>query len=224
MSDILLRDCGSVCNDFSCTIGNWSAEKPGPGVEAENIMHIVCSECDRSLKSGGTQCETCGRWVPNRCGNVKAHLAKSGKWICDKCRSKRLRLLEEKLQNALLQFDDLTRRNKTLEEQLRLAAAGRAVGRRDTVLGHLRGGGCLVLGDSIIQNVVNEYSDVKFECFPGIRTERLHRVIKNRDLGRPDTVVIHVGTNDLRTRNLEYVMWDVYDVVNTAKLSFQQPE
>ena len=92
--------------------------KPGPGVEAENIMQIVCSECDRNLKSGGTQCDTWGRWFHNSCGSVKAHLAKSGKWISDKSRSKRLRLLEEKLQNALLQIDHLTRKNKALEEQL----------------------------------------------------------------------------------------------------------
>jgi hypothetical protein len=75
--------------------------KSGPGVEAENIMQIAWSECDRNLKSGGTQYDTCGRWFHNSCGNVKVHLAKSGKWICDKSRSKRLRLLEEKLQNAL---------------------------------------------------------------------------------------------------------------------------
>ena len=66
---------------------------------------------------------------------------------------------------------------------------------------------------------------MKFECFPGIRTDQLHRVIENRDLASPDTVVIRVGTNDLRgTRNLDYVMGDVYDLVNTAKLSFQHPE
>jgi hypothetical protein len=47
-------------------------------------------------------------------------VAESGKLICGKCRSERLRLLEEKLQNALLQIDDLTRKNKALEEQLRL--------------------------------------------------------------------------------------------------------
>jgi hypothetical protein len=74
-------------------------------------------------------------------------VAESGKWICDKCRSERLRLLEEKLQNALLEIDNLTRKKKTLEEQLRLAAAEREVGRQDTVPGHLKGGQCLVLGD-----------------------------------------------------------------------------
>jgi hypothetical protein len=59
-------------------------------------------------------------------------VAESWKWICDNCKSKRLRLLQEKLQNALLQIDGLTRKNKALEEQLQLATAGREVGKRDT--------------------------------------------------------------------------------------------
>jgi hypothetical protein len=62
---------------------------------------------------------------------------------------------------------------------------------------------------------------MKVECFPGIRTEQLERVIEKRDLRSPDSVVIHVGTNDLRrTGNLDYVMEDVYDLVNTAKFKF----
>jgi hypothetical protein len=32
-----------------------------------------------------------------------------------------------------IKIDELTRKNKALEEQLRLATAGRKVGRRDTV-------------------------------------------------------------------------------------------
>ena len=56
------------------------------------------------------------------------------KLVCDKCKSERLRLLQEKdkLQNALLQIDDVTKKNKALQEQLQLATAGREVGRRDT--------------------------------------------------------------------------------------------
>jgi len=50
--------------------------------------------------------------------------------------------------------------------------------------------------------------------------EQLHSVIENRDLGNPD-VIIHVGKNDLRrTGNLDYVMGDVYDLVNMAKTKF----
>jgi hypothetical protein len=67
-------------------------------------------------------------------------------------------------------------------------------------------------------NVGTEYSGRKVECFPGIIMEELHRVFEKRYLGSPDTVVIHVGTNDLRrTENLDYFMGDVYDLVNTAK-------
>jgi len=73
-------------------------KNPGPGVQAEKIMQVLCSWCDRNLKSG-TQSDMCGHWFHNSCGgNVKVQVVKSGKWICDKCRSDRLRLLEEKLQ------------------------------------------------------------------------------------------------------------------------------
>jgi hypothetical protein len=34
-------------------------QNPGPVVEGENIVQVLCSGCDRILKSG-TQCET---WV-----------------------------------------------------------------------------------------------------------------------------------------------------------------
>ena len=136
-----------------------------------------------NLKSG-TQCNTCGCWFHNSYGNIKAQVAESRKWICGKCRSEKLRLLEEKLQDALLQIDDLTRKNKALEKQLRLATAGREVGRRDMVLGDYKGGECLVLGELIIWSVGTECSDMKVECFPGIRTEQLHGVIEYRDLGR----------------------------------------
>jgi hypothetical protein len=51
-------------------------------------------------------------------------VAESGKWICDKCRLERLRLLEEKLQNALLQTDDLPRKKKDDWQQLDGKLAG----------------------------------------------------------------------------------------------------
>jgi hypothetical protein len=64
---------------------------------------------------------------------------------------------------------------------------------------------------------------VKVQCFPGIRTEQLQRVTENRDLGSPGTVVIHVGTNYLRrTANPDYVIGDVYALVNKAKTKFPQ--
>jgi hypothetical protein len=80
-----------------------------------------------------------------------------------------LRLLEEKLQNALIQIEDLARKKNALEEKLRLATAGREVGRRDTVPGDRKGAECLVLGDSIIRNAGCECSIMEVQCFPGIR-------------------------------------------------------
>ena len=40
-------------------------------------------------------------------------------------------------------------------------------------------------------------------------------------MGSPETAIIHVGTNDLRkTRDLDVVMGDVYELVTTAKKKF----
>jgi len=110
-----------------------------------------------------------------------------------------------------------------LEEQLRMAATGNEIGRQVTVQEHHEGKQCLVVGDSIIRNVGTGQNNMMVQCFPGIRTEQLHRVLDNRDLGTPDTVIIHVGTNDLkRSISLDYVMGEVYSLVNTAKGKFPQ--
>jgi hypothetical protein len=125
-------------------------------------------------------------------------VAESGKWNCDRCRSERLQVLEDKLRDAQTQIDELKRRNKTLEEQLFLKENGKDIGNRDTITVRSGGEKCLVLGNSILWNVGAEKSNMRVECFPGIRIDQLCRVLENRDLGCSDTVVIHVGTNDVR--------------------------
>ena len=46
-------------------------------------------------------------------------------------------------------------------------------------------------------------------------------MMEKRNLGSPDTVILHVGTNDLkRTVNLDYVMGEMYSLVNKAKDKF----
>jgi TolA-binding protein len=123
--------------------------------------------------------------------------------------------LEEKLRDAQSQIDELKRRNKALEEQLQMKENGKDLGKRDTEKIETGGEKRLVLGDSIVRNVGGEKSNIRVECFPGIRSDQLRRVVENmpiekRDLENPDTVVIHVGTNDIkRTRILDYVMGDI---------------
>jgi hypothetical protein len=205
--------------DYTFRIGGMQ-QNPDLGIEGESIIQVLCSGCERILKSG-KGCKTCGHWYNNSCGNVKAQVAESRTWNCNACRSERLQLLEEKLQNALLQTDEMTHKNKALEEQLQLVEAGKEVSKRYTVPVKHEGKKCLVLGDSVVQNVGKEYSNMTAECFLGIRTEQLLRVTENRELGKPDTAVIHVGTNNLRrSRYLDYVMGEVYSLVATAKSKF----
>jgi hypothetical protein len=54
-------------------------------------------------KISETRCETCGGWYNNSCGNMKAQVAESRMWNCNTCRSERLQLLEDTMQNNLLQ-------------------------------------------------------------------------------------------------------------------------
>ena len=76
----------------------------------------------------------------------------------------------------------------------------------------------MVVSDLIVRNVGAVHTDMKVECFLGIKSETLHRVMEKRDMVIPDTVIIHVGTNDLNiTRNLDIVMGEVYALMSTAK-------
>jgi len=188
-------------------------QNPGPVVEAENIVRLLCTGCGRNLKSG-IQCELCGRWYHYSCGSVKVQAAERKNWNCDKCRTEKVRMLQEELQNALRRIDELEARNRELEEKSLMAGTGE----RDTMPTKQNVTKCMVVGDSIVRNVGAEHADMKVEYFPGIKTEQLHRVIEKRDLVSPETVIIHVGTNDLRTtRNVEFVMGEVYALVSTAK-------
>jgi hypothetical protein len=86
-------------------------QNSGPDVNVESFMQVLCSGCERILKSG-TQWDTCGRCFHNSCGNVKAQLVESGKWNCERCKWEMFFLLEEKLQKALNQIEDLKLRKK----------------------------------------------------------------------------------------------------------------
>ena len=190
---------------------------PGP---VDNIVQVLCSGCDRILKLG-TQCESCGWWYHNSCGNVKFQVAESGKWNCNRCRSERIGVLEEKLRDAHMQTEELQLRNKALEEQLHLMVNGKDTEKGGTAMGKSGGEKCLVLGDSIARDVGAGRSNMRVECCPGIRTDQLQRVMENRDLGCANMVVIHVGINDVRRfRNLDYIMEETYDLVNMVKTKF----
>ena len=130
------------------------------------------------------------------------------------------------MRDAQFQIDELKRRNKALEEQLRIRENGKDVGKRETETVEPGGEKCLVMGDSIVRNVGAGKANLRVECFPGIRSDQLRKLVENRvterrDLGNPDAVVIHVGTNDIkRSRKLDHVMGDIYDLINTAKSNF----
>jgi hypothetical protein len=97
-------------------------------------------------------------------------------------------MLQEELHNALRQIDELKARNRKLEEKLLLAGAGK----RDIVPTEQKAVKCVVVGDSMVRNVGTEHTDMMVECFPGIKTEQLRRVIDKRDLAR-SRVIGNIG-------------------------------
>jgi len=68
-------------------------KNPGPGMEAEKSLQILCSGCNRNLKFI-THYNTCGPWFHKSCVDVKAQVEERVKWTCDRCRPERLKLLE----------------------------------------------------------------------------------------------------------------------------------
>jgi hypothetical protein len=56
----------------------------------------------------------------------------------------------------------------------------------------------MVVGDLMLSKAGTEHTEMMVECFRGIKTEQLHRMIGKRDVGSPETVIIHMDANDLR--------------------------
>ncbi|GLH09449.1 Uncharacterized protein GBIM_14555 [Gryllus bimaculatus] len=122
-----------------------------------------------------------------------------GKSFCCKCKESKVRQLEEKLEAALLQIQELEL-NASLKEKLRAATvrdAAQLIVEAPTARKPI-----LVVGDSIVRHVGNVNKHIEVVCLLGIRTEQLRSYVERTwELGTPDTVIVHVGTNDLRRRH-----------------------
>ena len=104
---------------------------------------------------------------------MKTQVAERENCNCDRCRNEMVRMLQGDLQNALRQIDALKARNRKLEEKVLLTGTGT----RDTVLAKQKFPKCMVIGHSMLRNVGAENAAMMAECFLGIKTEQLHRVI-----------------------------------------------
>jgi hypothetical protein len=106
---------------------------------------------------------------------------------------------EMDLESAVGQIDELKARNRKIETKLQTAVSGNA----NTMPTKQKVTKYVVIGDSVLRNVGAEHTDITVECLSGFKTGQLHGVIEKRDLGSPETAIIHAGTNDFRSmRNL----------------------
>ena len=60
---------------------------------------------------------------------MQAQAAERENWNCDNCMTEKAKMLQEELQNALRQIDELKARNRELEAKLQMAGTGE----RDTI-------------------------------------------------------------------------------------------
>jgi hypothetical protein len=102
----MLRAYLTKLHDTSCTIIGGIKQNPGPSGEKDSMASDACTRCGRHLKSG-IQCEMCGKWYHNNCGNGKVRVAVKENWCCDKCMKEKVRGLQEEVQEALKQVNDL---------------------------------------------------------------------------------------------------------------------
>jgi hypothetical protein len=105
---------------------------------------------------------------------VKGQAVERENWNCDKGMDEKVRRLQEDLQHELRKIDELKAKNGELEAKLLLA-----VGRKwDTLSAKQNITKCMVVGDSVLRSFGAEHSYMMVECFAGIKTEPLHRVIE----------------------------------------------
>jgi hypothetical protein len=124
-------------------------------------------------------------------------------------------MFEEALQNSLRQIEVLMARNRQLEEKLRLMGAVM----RDIVLAKQKDAKLMVMVDSVLQcwSRTYRYNGGQLSGDYGRAATQSER---KRDLGKPEAVIICVGTNDLRTTiNLDFLMEEKYVLVTMADLS-----
>ncbi|XP_069692481.1 uncharacterized protein [Periplaneta americana] len=69
----------------------------------------------------------------------------------------------------------------------------------------------------MVRYVAEENPELEVECYPGIRVDKMKDVIEQGERGDPKKMILHVGTNDLRRRSVDYIMADLYDLVSSTK-------
>ena len=96
---------------------------------------------------------------------MKAQAAERENWNCDECRTEKAKMLQEDLQNALRQIDELKARKRELEAKLLLAGTSN----EDAVPTKENYRKCMVVGDSIVRNVGTRHTDMTVEYFRGLK-------------------------------------------------------
>lgn len=81
----------------------------------------------------------------------------------------------------------------------------------------------LILGDSLLNGLWHTFkrSRTRVNSFPGIRAEQLAQLVLDTDCNQNiRLVVIHVGSNNLRSMSADYILGEIWNVVDAVKITF----
>lgn len=182
---------------------------PGPINDTEKTS-IKCGTCKKNLRVG-VLCNGCEAWFHLGCQKIKRDQIIEETWVCRDCGTNSARneldtlrdenkTLREKLERAEQRVKDLEEENVRLRQRKEKGSAE-----------------CVVIGDSMVRYVAEENPELEVECYPGIGVEKMKDIIEQRERGEPKKIILHVGTNDLRRRSVDYIMADLYDLVSSTK-------
>lgn len=188
---------------------------PGP------VESVKCGVCKNNLRTG-LLCITCSTWFHFSCQKLKRDQHIEENWRCRECMRdiavettdteiESLKKEVAELKGKLLQAEERLREMEAENRRLREERHGEASEEKQI----------LVVGDSMVRHVGQGNRDLEVLCYPGIRVEEVKLKLEQQERRDKKTVILHVGTNDLRGR-YEYVMGDMYDLVVRTKELYPQ--
>ena len=68
----------------------------------------------------------------------------------------------------------------------------------------------MVVGELMLRKFGAEHKVMTVECFQGIKSEELHRVIEKNYLGSSEPVIIHVDKNYFKQQEIYILYWEKY--------------
>lgn len=186
-----------------------------PGPRSDEATSIKCESCKKNVRVG-VLCNVCEKWFHLSCQKIKREEVVEETWMCKTCNNqdfitKELCKLRDERNNLREKLEQAEQQVKILKEENMRLRQGEMSEKQKC------GPTCVVIGDSMVRHIGYQQPEIEVECYPGIRLEEAKNMIERQERQDPEKIIFHMGTNDIRRRNIDYVMAELYDLVQTTK-------